>query len=405
MLSVKNSANKLAQCLPFATLDRDLKIIFVSNLLAAFGDGFVVYLLPLFIRDLPATPENVGLLYSLSTLAAALTLIPGGFLADRFDRKKILLLNWLFWIPIPVSFFFASHWTQLIIPMSVYGITLSAAASSAYILRHAKEGKMSSAFTTLGAAYSLGYIFSPLMAGVLVSTFDVRATFIFTAVFYSLAALSLIPISSQHPTKTESTDSSQMQLTSPSERPNLRKLVPVAVLFGIMMFTFSLISVLVPQFLKDVNQYDYNSVLTLGSVFYTGAFFLAFLVGRIGDRYGKSSAVSFSMLVLALGLAVFIGFGSFEFQAISAFLRGASFPMWAYIGVMAGSIAPISQQAKWISVVQWATRVAGIPAAFVGGLLYEMSSTTPFIVCIVVTLALSVLVNLKLFRNKKSSSL
>jgi MFS family permease len=400
MASLRNSAVKLSCLLPFGSLDRDLKIMFVSNLLAAFGDGFVVYLLPLFIRGLNATPENVGLLYSLSTLAAALTLIPGGFLADRFDRKKILLLNWILWIPIPVSFFFATNWTQLIIPMFVYGITLSASASSAYVLAHAKEGKMSSAFTTLGAAYSVGYIFSPLAAGFLSSTFDVRATFVFTGIFYALAALTLIRIRSQYPPKVAAPEKKQAESGAPAPRSNANVLFGVAALFGVMMFTFTLISALVPQFLGDVNHYDTSSILNLGVVYYIGAFVFAFVVGRFGDRHGKTSAISFSMILLALGLAVFIAFRTLDFQFVAAFLRGVTFPMWAYVGVMAGSLAPVNQQARWISVVQWATRVAGIPAAFIGGVLYENSSTLPFIVCIAVVLVLSVVVNLGIFKTK-----
>jgi MFS family permease len=400
-MRLQNSKNVFKQFLPFDSLDRDLKIIFVSNLLAAFGDGFIIYLLPLFIRSLNATPENVGLLYSLSTAAAALTMIPGGFLADKYDRKKILLLNWLLWIPIPIVFFFAGEWTQLLIPMFIYGITLSGSASSAYILGHCKEGKMASAFTTLGAAYAVGYIFSPATAGFLSSAIDVRAPFIFTAVFYSLAALTLTRIASQRPVKTENP---QTKMVVPAEKANFRKLGPVVALFAAMMFVLTLISALVPQFLRDVNHYDQGSILNLGSVYYLGAFVLSLVVGKIGDKYGKTSAVSFSMLLFAGALAVFVTFGGFDFQLVSAFLRGVSFSMWAYIGVLAGSIAPVTQQAKWISVVQTAARVASVPAAFVGGLLYEMSYQIPFIVCIVVALVLSVLVSFRFHRSKQKSS-
>ncbi|MFA5365998.1 MAG: MFS transporter [Candidatus Bathyarchaeia archaeon] len=138
---LQNVNGKFKQFLAFDTLDRNLKIIFLSNLLAAFGDGFVVYLLPLFIRSLNATPENVGLLYSLSALTAAVTIIPGGFLADRYDRKKIMIVGWALWIPIPLVFSFATDWTQLLIPMLIYGITFSAPAVSAYVLERSKKGR------------------------------------------------------------------------------------------------------------------------------------------------------------------------------------------------------------------------------------------------------------------------
>jgi MFS family permease len=285
--------------------------------------------------------------------------------------------------------------------MFIYGITLSGSASSAYILGHCKAGKMSSAFTTLGAAYAVGYIFSPATAGFLSSAIDVRAPFIFTAIFYSLAALTLTRIASQRPVKTENP---QTKIIVSAEKANFWKLGPVVALFAAMMFVLTLISALVPQFLRDVNHYDQGSILNLGSVYYLGAFVLSLVVGKIGDKYGKTSAVSFSMLLFAGALAVFVTFGGFDFQLVSAFLRGVSFSMWAYIGVLAGSIAPVTQQAKWISVVQTAARVASVPAAFVGGLLYEMSYQTPFIVCIVVALVLSVLVSFRFHRSKQKSS-
>jgi MFS family permease len=396
----KTAATKIPKFLPFSSLDRNLKIIFLSNLLAAFGDGFVVYLLPLYLRDLHATPENIGLLYSLSALTAVITLIPGGFLADRFNQKKIMLFNWLLWIPIPICFFLASDWVQLIIPMLVYGITVSAAASSAYILRYAKQGNLSTAFTTLGAAYSIGYIISPIAASAIVATVSVRASFILTAVFYALAGVAMLGLSSYKPPSKTLADAAQTsETTSPLEPARYGKLVLVAVLFGIMMFTFSMVSTLVPQFLKDVNHFDTASILTFGSVYYIGATFLAFALGKIGDKYGKSYAVVFSMLVLMSGLIVFIGFAGYSFQLVSAFLRGAAFPMWTYIGVMAGSIAPETQKAKWISVVQTATRIAGVPAALVGSILYELGYQTPFIVAIAVAAALAFAVSFKLIKK------
>lgn len=93
---------------PYHTLNRDLKILFVSNLFASFGDGLTIYLLPLFIRNLSATPEQVGLLYSVLMIASATTIIPGGFLADRYDLKRIMIIGWAVWVPVPLLFALAS---------------------------------------------------------------------------------------------------------------------------------------------------------------------------------------------------------------------------------------------------------------------------------------------------------
>jgi len=146
---------------------------------------------------------------------------------------------------------------------------------------------MASAFTTLGSAYAVGYIFSPLIAGLLASGFGVRGVFIFTAAFYSLAALTLTRITKQHPCKTEPAHPSEPKPTLKSERFEAWKLALVSALFAAMMFTFALISALVPQFLSDVYHYDITIVLYLGSITYLGAFLLSFVAGRIGDKPEK----------------------------------------------------------------------------------------------------------------------
>jgi len=111
--------------LPLGTFNQDLKLIFISNFIGAFGDGLYAYILPLYIRGLAASSTDVGFLFSIFILSTALTIIPGGFAADRFDRKKVMILGWMIWVPLPLMFSFATHWTQLIPVMGLYGFFIS----------------------------------------------------------------------------------------------------------------------------------------------------------------------------------------------------------------------------------------------------------------------------------------
>jgi MFS family permease len=169
-----------------------------------------------------------------------------------------------------------------------------------------------------------------------------------------------------------------------------------------MMFIISLVSTVVPQFLNDIHHYNVESVLYLGTVNYAGAFLLSLIIGRIGDRYSKTTAVSFSMLLVSAALAIFICTDNFSLQILASFLRGASFSMWAYMGVIAGSAAPTTHRARWISVVQWTTRLTIIAAPYIGGALYATAAESPFIFAIVGALALGVLANLKRFKKEKN---
>ena len=96
-------------------LNRDLKLVFTTNVVGSFGDGLFAYLLPVYMRNVLKTdPIQIGILYALTALAAAMTLLISGTLADRYDRKKIMIAGWLAWLPVPLIFAFARNWIEMI---------------------------------------------------------------------------------------------------------------------------------------------------------------------------------------------------------------------------------------------------------------------------------------------------
>ena len=79
----------LKSSFPLEVLNKDLKLIFVSNLAGSFGDGLYAYILPYYMREsLSATPAEVGILYAVVGIVAAVTLLFAGMIADKYDRKK-----------------------------------------------------------------------------------------------------------------------------------------------------------------------------------------------------------------------------------------------------------------------------------------------------------------------------
>ena len=72
----------------FSLLDRDLKLIFLANLVGSFGDGLYAYIMPYYLSNsIGATPVEIGILYGTTNVFAALTLLASGLLGDKFDRK------------------------------------------------------------------------------------------------------------------------------------------------------------------------------------------------------------------------------------------------------------------------------------------------------------------------------
>jgi len=373
-------------------LNRDLKLLFLSNLIGAFGDGLYFYIWPLFIRGLGATPAEVGVVFAILGLASALTPIPGGFLADRYDRKKLMILAWLIWIPVPLIFSVAQNWSQLVPGSFLYGCFIGGPASSAYVATLAKKEEMASTFTTLSAAWWFGYIFSPGIGGYIATLFGMRLVFYLSFVLYVLSAVFVLFVRSQHATKPSVQPSS---ISAPFRK---EKLLVWSSFFAVIFFVFALFRPCVPQFLEDVYGLSEFQIGILGSATFAGSTILNVVIGRLGDRWKKSGAVFVSLMLTFISTSILISFADFPILAIASILMGASYTVWSMMSAVTGSLTPEATRGRWMAVAQTASLVAVFPAPYIGGIFYESSPYSPFIAAMIATpllAALALIISLK----------
>jgi len=367
------------------TLNRDLKLLLFTNFVGAFGDGLYFYILPLYIRELGAQPAEVGVIFTILGLVAALTPIPGGFLADRYDRKKIMILAWLIWIPVPLLFSMAQDWSQLIPGSFLYGCFIGGPASSAYVATSAKKEKMASVFTTISAAWWFGYIFSPGIGGYIASLFGMKLVFYLSFAFYTLAMVFVFFVRSQH-------------ATTPSEQPSAssvpfrkKKLLIWSSFFAAIFFVLILFRPSVTQFLRDEYALADVSIGILGSVTYLGSATLLVVLGKLGDKWKKAGAIFISLLLTAISISLLTSFTAFPILALASFLMGASYVIWSLMSAVVGSLAPRATRGRWMAVAQTASLLAAFPAPYIGGIWYQASPYNPFIATIIATPILAII--------------
>ena len=375
-------------------LNRDLKLLFVSTFIGAFGDGLYFYILPLYIRELGANPVDVGTFFSVMLLAAAFTPLLGGFLADKYDRKKIMIIGWLIWMPVPILFSLAKNWFQLLPGAVLYGFWIGQPAFSAYIASSAEKEKMTLTFTILSSSWSLGYIFSPALGAYLSDAVGIRWVFYLTFILYGTCTSILFLISSQ----SVATQTSQLSSTATSFRK--KKLLVWSAFFAVIMFFVLLVRPLIPQILKDEFHLTDSLVGILGSITFLGSGVLGVYLGRIGDKWKKAGAISVCMISCSVSATILVLFNNFFALSLASFLMGASYTIWSLIGAVMSPIAPEPSRARWISVPLSASMFAAFLAPYLGGLLYESSPYNPFLVFIVATALLSVLALTKLFEEE-----
>ncbi|MFQ6065163.1 MAG: MFS transporter [Candidatus Bathyarchaeia archaeon] len=375
------------------TLNRDLKLILLANFVGAFGDGLYFYLLPLYIRSLEAGPVEVGIFFSVLCLTAAITPILGGILADRYDRKKVMILGWLIWIPVPLIFSLVEHWTQMLPAAVLYGCWIGQPAASAYVATSADRKKMTLTFTMISAAWWSGYIFSPTLGGYLSKyAFGMRHVFLLSFVFYSLCTIILLFISSQH---------TQTQQSPPtSQTPFRRKMLLWSLFFAVIMFVQIIVRPAVPQFLDDIYGFDEFHIGILASITFFGSTLLTMWLGRVGDRHTRTGAVSISMILCFISLAILVSFNNFMTLILASFLLGSSYSAWSVVSALFGSVAPEATRGRWMSLQQTAGMLAAFFAPYLGGMLYEAWPYNPFIVAMVATPLLAALALTRPFQER-----
>lgn len=366
----------------FWVLDRDLTLLFACNLVGAFGDGLYSYLLPIYLSDsLGGNSVQIGILYAIVSLLAASSLLVAGMLADKYDRRKIMIAGWIAWIPAPLIFSIATNWAQAIPGMILWGIWLGGPTTTAYIVATADKNKLTLTFTMISAAWSIGYIFSPAIGGYLATVSNMHYVFYLAAVFYCLACAALFFIRSQH-----GIGYAQRSLEEKASFFKLlrgRKLLTLTVFFASTMFILMMYRPFVVKFLERVYGYGEFEIGVLGSALFFGSAVLGILLGRLGDRRKKSYAFAVSMVLSSVSLLLAVRFGNFLILLVAFFLAGGSYLIWSLMGAIVGPLAPERIRARWVSVPQTVCMFSSFVAPYIGGVLYDASPYYPMFIAII----------------------
>ena len=379
---------------PIEVLNRDLKLIFISNLIGSFGDGLYAYLLPYYMKEtLKASSVEIGILYALTSLTAALTLLLAGSLADKYDRKKIMIAGWLAWVPAPIIFSIARDWIQMLPGMILWGVWLGGPTSTAYIVTSADKNRLTLTFTVISSSWSFGYIFSPAIGGYMAGKIGMQAVFYIAFILYALAGLVLAFMRSQHAPAQQKTSRGPSTI----ELLKDRKLISMSAFFASIMFVMMMFRPLVPQFLADAYHYGDFEIGVLGSIAFFGSAVLGIILGKAGDKWGKEYALAASMLACSISLTIMLVTGNLYALTAAFFLAGASYITWSLMSAIIGPQAPEPIRAKWISIPQTISMFASIIAPYVGGVLYSISLDFPFVISISATAALALFASFRKF--------
>jgi MFS family permease len=256
----------------------------------------------------------------------ALTNLVSGILADKYTRKKVLVLGWLAGLPVPFLLAWGPGWNWIILANILLGISQGLAWSMTVNMKIDLVGPTKRGFA-MGLNEAAGYVavgLTALLTGYLASQYGLRPQPFYIGIFYTIAGLLLSVLIIKDTRKHAHLESSQIKSTSSGEaahKPALlwvfkettfknRNLFAVSqaglinnLNDGMSWGVFPLLFISAGVSLEGVGWIKaiYPVVWGLGQI----------ITGPLADRIGRKPLIVWGMIIQALGHLV-IGLESFS---------------------------------------------------------------------------------------------
>jgi len=177
--------------IPFKTIlqSRSIMGICFYRFASAFCRGSVMTFLPLYAHNaLQLNGSQIGVVIASSILFTAMFQFPFGKLADRLNRKMLVILGSILYFSIVPFIPYTLSFIQILILNIILGFfgALSLPAASALILREGKNYGMGSTMAIFNVAMSVGLAIGPLTSGIVLDLWGL------SGVFYSCTVLGFL---------------------------------------------------------------------------------------------------------------------------------------------------------------------------------------------------------------------
>jgi MFS family permease len=330
----------------------------------------------------------------IDTIGGMIFQLPGGVLADRYGRKRVMVASSIIGLGSPLIYLVATNWTH-IAPALLLAATgsLSRPAYNALIAESIPSEKRGSGFAAISIVQRIPRILTGVIGGFIVDYYGVLIgvrLIILLSIAASIVGI-LIYIRYLEETLTPQINTSIRQrrfsLRGITEMPrNILILTVVAGLsaFGVrMIFGFSVIYAVEEIGLSKTEYGLISTVISMVSLF------LTMPGGFVADRIGKKTTVVISRVIASLSTIGFplssnfwtLGFfrviGSFGSGLGGTFMRVRGGPVWE---ALVADMCPAESRARLMGLMGTIISLINIPSTWVSGYLYDNASPRmPFI--------------------------
>ncbi len=374
-----------------------LLLFILAMILANLGGNMYGPLMSLYVLDLGADIQQIGLFFTLASVIPLALQIFGGWISDTIGRLRAIAIGSLFGVLAYAPLILARRWEWLLAAEALGAMTRALVGPSfdAFIAEQSSEENRAKMFGITQTLFGVVGVLGPVFGGWLAENRGFKPMLMVAAVLYILATAIRVGMARHVAQEGGETGG---KLTLDSLKANLGAMFGLLVSGGVITWvlitdgvrdiSFALSMNLFSVFMQEELGLSLTQIGITSSVF--GLFMMAthipggILADKAGERVGI--AAGFALIGAALGMLIFI-----PYQAV-----GLAYLGWALAGIGVGLMAPayaslISKavpahlRGTAFGLFSTSLGLVSLPAPWIGGWLWEhVSPQFPFLITVTV---------------------
>jgi DHA1 family multidrug resistance protein-like MFS transporter len=359
-----------------------LRWFMFAMILANIGSNMYPMLLPIYLTDIGASIQQVGLVFTVVSLVSLLLQIFGGWVSDSIGRLKSIAIGSIGGVFAFLALALAPTWQWMLVAMAVsmFPGALVGPSFGAFIAENSSEENRGKVFGVTSTVFQITGVIGPMAGGLLMGRYGFQPMMFVVCGLYGTAAVLRIWMATTMKEEANATRSNDLSMNS--FKSSIKKMWAMMIGGGVITWilitdgvrdtAFRLSGELQPLYLEQIGKISVEQIGMLGSIFAIAMMLTPILSGRLVDKYEER-------------LPLVIGF-LFVFGAFFIFLNTLSFygfiAAWVVFGLGVGMLNPAYQSLiskvvpkNMLGVFQGvfysSIGLVSLPAPYIGAYLWE----------------------------------
>lgn len=366
----------------------NIAVIASSNAISGFGGGIISTYVSKYFVEIGGDTIALGLMTSIASIIQCAVLFLGGFIADHYGRKRILVLTAFYSVLFPLLYAIIQDWHIFVAStiIAAFGAA-SNPASYAIVADSIPAKRRTTGIASLQVISSVPVIFSPLIGGWLIKIYGLPDGFRLACLYTTATVLvsALIILFFLKETMSEKIGQKKF-LSNDTLKDYVKRLTQLPKSLKALLFSYALVvfaNGLVGQYYilyatKNIGlaDFDWGIIVSLQILLAT---ILRIPGGWISDKFGKRKVMIISVLTCAPCTIIFALSQSFLQVAIAALLLVATGVYYAPAHeALQADLTPKAVRGRITALWGIGNAISGALGALAGGFLFQKGPTTQF---------------------------